>query len=75
MTGETDVVRRLRGDLARALSQLEAARADAVAVERERCARLVEGKVYMDRYREWPWLHDGNRSADQEVVIRQGLKA
>jgi len=35
----------------------------------ERCAKLVEGEVFKERYRTWPWVHpDGNRSNDSDIV-------
>ena len=41
----------------------------AVAAERERCARIVEGDVYFDHYRKWPLISpEGNRSKDSEVA-------
>lgn len=40
----------------------------AVAAERERCAKIIEGDLYEHRYRTWPWFGDGNRSNDSEMV-------
>jgi len=41
---------------------------EAVARERERCAKIVEGVVLNERYREWPWWGPGNRNKDSEMV-------
>lgn len=38
------------------------------ATERERCARIVEGEVYKELYREWPGIGWGNRASDSELV-------
>lgn len=40
----------------------------AVAAERERCAKIIEGRVYNQRYREWPEWGTGNRSNDCEIT-------
>lgn len=39
----------------------------AVAAERERCAKMIEGSVFKERYRTWQW-YAGNRSVDSELV-------
>ena len=39
-----------------------------VEAEREACARLVEGNLIDERYREWPSFGPGNRGNDSEVV-------
>jgi len=45
-----------------------AAFANGRGAERERCAKLVEGEIYKERYRIWPGLDWGNRDRDQELV-------
>lgn len=48
---------------------LDRAREHAVAAERERCAKIVEGVVHMERYRMWPQISTtGNRSDDSDIV-------
>jgi hypothetical protein len=60
----------INGLIARALSaESDAARLrEALEAEREACAKIVEGRVYKTRYREWPEWGAGNRSADDEAV-------
>lgn len=54
---------------ARAIAPLiESARAEGERDMRERCAVVVKGRVYKDRYREWPGIIEGNRRADSEIV-------
>lgn len=50
-------------------AQIEAARRE----EREACARIVEGRVYREQYRTWPWWinrdgSEGNRSSASDIV-------
>lgn len=40
----------------------------AVAIERERCACIVEGETYCEHYRQWPLIGEGNFSNDRHVV-------
>jgi hypothetical protein len=40
----------------------------AVIAEREACARIVEGRVHKEHYREWPEWGMGNRSNGSEAV-------
>jgi hypothetical protein len=40
----------------------------ALAQAREECAKIVEGRVYKTRYREWPEWGTGNRSNDCETT-------
>jgi hypothetical protein len=47
---------------------LDLTKEQAVVAERERCARLVEGDVFMTRYRQWPKVNDGSRSNESEIV-------
>ncbi len=40
----------------------------AVAAERERCAKIVEGEVFKEVYRTWPQIGDGDRATDSDIV-------
>lgn len=39
-----------------------------ILIERERCAKIVEGIVYHHRYRTWPWWGTGNLANESEMV-------
>lgn len=41
---------------------------EGIAAERERCAKIVRGRVVSGHYREWPEYGPGNRHEADELV-------
>lgn len=65
-----------RNAIAQALTHVKAARLQALPAQGgavraqtiEECAKIVEGRVHKEHYREWPEWGPGNRSNDSELV-------